>query len=114
VARLTNAVQFRCEINLADDEALLVQQDPVLGSKLDPPLTGALIVNGLATVRAVAGGGVAANRKFHRLAQAVVAIPPMLDRCSRRRLDPRVKNELTLTDWRGWRNAAPVAGRATG
>ena len=88
----------------------LVQQDPVPGSHLDPPVTGAPIVNGLATIRAVPGCGVGANREFDRLPQLAVAIPSMLDRGTGRRLEPRVENERAWTDRRGWSHAAPVAG----
>ena len=63
----------------ANGEALLVQQDSISGPEFDAPITRGLGVNGLAAVRAIAAHGVRANEKVDRLAQAIAAIPPMLD-----------------------------------
>jgi hypothetical protein len=94
-----------------NDEALLVQQDPVPGSELDPPVAGALTVNGVATIRAVATCGVGTNGELHRLAQPVAAIPPMLDGCHGRRLEARVEEERARSDRKARGHAVPVSGR---
>ena len=64
---------------------------PSLVLELDPPVTGTPTVNGLATISPVAICGVRANREFHGLSQAVVAVPSMVNRGTGRRLEPRVE-----------------------
>ena len=93
----------------ANDEALLVQQDPVPGSEFYLPVTRALIVNGGAAIGTIAACGVGENGKLDHPAQPVAAIPAMLDCCNRRRLDPRVEEERARIDWKAWGNAVPAA-----
>src|ERR1700716_773827 len=103
----------RHERDSAHDEALLVQQDPLLGPELDSPVIPAPVVNNVTTVGTVTLCRIGADPEVDHIAQVVAAIPPMLDRCVARRLDARVKEKRARMPWKARAIALPVDRRAT-
>ena len=92
-----------------NDEALLVEQDPVFRPELDPPVCRAPTVHGSTAEGAVAVARVGANPELCRPKQPRAVVPPMVDCGVRRRLDARVEVDRARIDRRAWRNAVPIA-----
>src|SRR5262245_59635649 len=91
-------------------EAFFVQERPVGGSHLDPPVTAALSAHAVTTVGAVAVVRIRPDLEIDRLIKLIVAIPEVLDAGIFRRLEPRVKRQQPRVDRPLRRRALPVAG----
>ena len=98
-------------VGSANDETLFVQEGPVFGSELNPPISRVFSGHRLTGVRAVPTFRTGPNAKLHRLSQAILAIPTMFNRGVLRGLHARVEKQLSWRDRADDRVATPISGR---